>query len=79
MASLKEIGHLLFLASVTGLYVYALIYDTALFRGGKYTKAGFPFDNSFGGRAKFLTYNNVVNIIYSMLTNVQLVEKNLIL
>ena len=64
MVSLKEIGHLLFLVSVTGLYVFALTYDTALFRGGKYTKAGFPFDNSFGGRIKFLTYNNVVNIFF---------------
>ncbi len=53
--------HLLFYFTVTGFYSYALVFDTDLFRTGKYKKAGFPFDDSFGGRAKFLTYNNVVS------------------
>ena len=54
------VGHLIFYAAITAIYVYTLVFDTALFRTGKYKKVGFPFDDSFGGRAKFLTYNNLV-------------------
>ncbi len=59
----KKLGlvHLIFYSTVTSLYIGALIFDTELFRTGKYKKVGFPFDNSYGGRAKFLTYINVVN------------------
>lgn len=57
----KNLGlaHFLFYFSVTFIYVYAFVFDTELFRGGKYKKVGFPFDDSFNGRAKFLTYNNL--------------------
>ncbi len=54
------LSHLIFYSTVTGLYMYGFIYDTDLFRSGKYKKVGFPFDDSFNGRAKFLTYNNLV-------------------
>lgn len=54
------IGHFLFYFTVLSTYAYAIVFDTELFWGGKYAKVGFPFDDSFGGRAKFLTYNNLV-------------------
>lgn len=55
------VGHLIFYMVVLGLYITTASYDSYLFWGGKYKKAGFPFDHSYGGRAKFLTYNNLVN------------------
>ena len=51
--------HLLFYSLIFALYVYAYIYDTALFTSQKYAKVGFPFDDSYGRRAKFLTYINM--------------------
>ena len=51
--------HLAFYSSVFGAYVYAFIFDTDLFNSGKYEKVGFPFDDSYGRRAKFLTYINM--------------------
>lgn len=55
------IFHFLFYLLVASLYIYTFcIYDARLFNEGKYAKAGFPFDDSYGRRAKFLTYNNVV-------------------
>merc|ERR1712127_1167924 len=53
------IAHLIFYLCVSSIYVYAFIFDTELFRGGKYKKVGFPFDDSFNGRMKFLTYINM--------------------
>jgi hypothetical protein len=54
------IFHLFFYSAVSIVYVYSFcIYDANLFRENKYAKLGFPFDSSFGGRAKFLTYVNV--------------------
>ncbi len=55
-----KIGHLIFYITVLSLYFITIVYDTWLFWGGKYEKAGFPFDFSYGGRAKFLTYINLV-------------------
>jgi hypothetical protein len=54
-------GHFIFYLTVLSTYAYTVVFDTDLFWGGKYEKAGFPFDFSYGGRAKFLTYNNLVN------------------
>ena len=51
--------HLIFYSSVFSAYVYAFIFDTDLFNSGKYEKIGFPFDDSYGRRAKFLTYINM--------------------
>ncbi len=59
-ANSLRLGHFVFYLAVTGLYVYGFAYDTDLFRSGKYKKVGFPIDDSFNGRAKFLTYNNMV-------------------
>lgn len=58
---MKNLGlaHFIFYLTVLSIYVYAMIFDTDLFQSGKYKKVGFPFDDSFNGRAKFLTYNNV--------------------
>ena len=62
--------HFLFYALVTSIYVYAFcIYDARLFKENKYAPMGFPFDASYGGRAKFLTYNNVaLQIIFFSLS-----------
>ena len=56
----QGIVHFIFYSAVSALYVYSFcIYDANLFRQNKYARLGFPFDSSFGGRAKFLTYINV--------------------
>lgn len=62
--------HFLFYLLVTSAYVYSFcVYDAQLFRDGKYDVMGFPFDSSYGGRAKFLTYNNVaLQIIFFSLS-----------
>ena len=54
--------HVLIQSTLFGLFAYCFYFDTVLFRGKKYAKVGFPFDDSYGGRAKFLTYINLVNI-----------------
>jgi hypothetical protein len=60
--------HLVFYASVFGAYVYAFAFDTDLFNSGKYEKVGFPFDNSYGRRAKFLTYINMtMQTVYALM------------
>ena len=46
---------------IFALYVIAWINDTKLFNEKKYAPMGFPFDDSFGRRLKFLTYLNMVN------------------
>ena len=53
------IVHLVFYSLVLSAYSYAFIFDTNLFNSGKYEKVGFPFDKSYGRRAKFLTYINM--------------------
>jgi hypothetical protein len=40
------------------------MFDTNLYREGKYVKAGWPHDDSFGGRAKFLTYWTMVLLFF---------------
>jgi hypothetical protein len=60
MGLLKNIINLAYSAAVSAAFSYAFINDTMLFDTGKYNVMGFPFDNSFGRRAKFLTYLNMV-------------------
>ena len=50
---------LLFYSTVLVLYIYAYINDTNLFNENKYAKVGFPFDDSYGRRIKFLTFINM--------------------
>ena len=46
----------LFYGSISALYWYTWLVDTELYESGKFKKVGFPFDDSFGRRCKFLTY-----------------------
>lgn len=48
-----------FYTAVSAVYWYTWVFDTKLFADGKYKKVGFPHDDSFCGRAKFLTYNTM--------------------
>ncbi len=59
-----------FYASVSAIYWYTWMFDTNLYNEGKYKKAGWPHDESFGRRAKFLTYNTMVlfNIFSKFIT-----------
>lgn len=58
--SASKIVELLFYLTITSVYVYTWIHDTKLFNDGKYNALGFPFDETFGRRAKFLTCINMV-------------------
>ena len=60
MSFIKGLINLLYSAAVTAAFSYAFYNDTKLFNSGKYSVMGFPFDDSFGRRAKFLTYLNMV-------------------
>ena len=48
--------HLVFYSCVSALYVWAFIVDGDLQKADKFKNIGFPFDGSFGGRVKFLTF-----------------------
>ena len=48
--------HLVFYSCVSALYVWAFIVDGDLQKDNKFKTMGFPFDGSFGGRVKFLTF-----------------------
>ena len=56
----KNLIELIFSASIASIYLYTLVRDTELFNGPHLRALGFPYVDSFGGRAKFLTFLNMV-------------------
>ena len=53
------LGFLLY-GTIAALYIVEYIYDTNLYKENRYAKIGFPFDQSYFGRLKFLTHIDVV-------------------
>ena len=60
MSNFRNFVDLFFSAVIVITYAYTLIRDTELFNGPKLRELGFPYDDTFCGRAKFLTFLNMV-------------------